>query len=699
MSKSIGIEGRVPERKRILLVGEHPHSWTGNGHFMAEVLKNIDPRKYDACVIATTGGVKQDVFQKGNLNIVEAGMDPMDRGGTRTLLAALERTDFDLALFVGLDIWAYIDIHKDIALLRDRNRFLWAWWFPMDAWKLRDEWVELIEAVDIPIVYSQYGYDMIKPKVDRIQYLRPPIPFEREKFINLPSKDKKFVREKIFHSIPKDSVIFGFVGANQVRKDPQRLMKAFFEAKKKIPNAVLYMHTEPMGYYNLKQYAKDCGAESKDLFFKVSGIPYTTEALVELINCFDCYVMPSMQEGLSVTILEAWACGVPVIATDTTSQSELLTKGAIPVPVTDLSYIPIPSEEGSSWHEAKSVNIPALVDAMVLMGQSPELRAQLAAEGLERYKEWVDGIPSLDKFFDVIFEEKRKRDALANTKLERVLFAQHSSAGDVLMTTCCFKGLKERYGNLPLDYMTSPQYMDILKGNPHIDLIIPWDEKILQKYRYVVNPHGERILPGHWGRNSNSLLADFYWKILKVEPTDAFIQMVCPENMTQELINKLSEELFVAVHTTGGDPEFRTYKYMADVCAGVRERGYPTVQLGGKEDYPAGADIDLRGKLSFRETAWVMDEAVCAITVDSFISHLAGFFSIPQICLFGSGNHNVVRPVGEVICMVPDYVNCCKGLGPCSASVKDCPVKCTGIHSPEDILKEFDNLTHGWRNG
>jgi ADP-heptose:LPS heptosyltransferase len=260
------------------------------------------------------------------------------------------------------------------------------------------------------------------------------------------------------------------------------------------------------------------------------------------------------------------------------------------------------------------------------------------------------------------------------------------------MTTRCLKGLKERYGDIPIDYMTSPQYMDIVQNNPLIDKVISWDEKLIKEYRYVVNPHGERIAPGHWGRNSNSLLADFYWKILQVEPTDAMIELKCPENLSQEMINDLAEHPFVVVHTTGGDPQFRTYEYMSDVCKGLKERGHKTVQLGGKNDCPAGADVDLRGKLSFRESAWVMDEASFAITVDSFISHLAGFLSVPQVCLFGSGNYNVVRPIDHVICMTPDYVKYCKGLGPCSAAVRDCPVKCTGIHDPKDVLKEFDNL-------
>ena len=122
---------------------------------------------------------------------------------------------------------------------------------------------------------------------------------------------------------------------------------------------------------------------------------------------------------------------------------------------------------------------------------------------------------------------------------------------------------------------------------------------------------------------------------------------------------------------------------------------YLTIQLGGKNDYPAGADVDLRGMLNFRESAWVMARADLAVTVDSFVSHLAGALGVAQVCLFGSGNANVVKPTqvgGKLVCLSPDYVLQCKGLGPCSAGVRDCPLPCTGAHDPKTIIEAIAEL-------
>jgi len=49
------------------------------------------------------------------------------------------------------------------------------------------------------------------------------------------------------------------------------------------------------------------------------------EALIEYKNC-DFYVMPSRQESLSMVILEATACGKPVVATDCGGPKDLISK-------------------------------------------------------------------------------------------------------------------------------------------------------------------------------------------------------------------------------------------------------------------------------------------------------------------------------------------------------------------------------------
>jgi ADP-heptose:LPS heptosyltransferase len=262
------------------------------------------------------------------------------------------------------------------------------------------------------------------------------------------------------------------------------------------------------------------------------------------------------------------------------------------------------------------------------------------------------------------------------------------------MTTKAMQGLKARHGDLPLVYMTQAKFHEILDGNPYIDEVINWDPFLMEnrgRYRFFYAPHNDIVLPGHWGRNCNSLLSDFYWRLIGVSKGEFYIRPKRPES--RKIREAILGKRVCVVHTTGGDPHMRTYKYMPEVCRHLK--GYVTVQLGGPDDWPAGAELDFRGLLSYRESAWVMAQACLAVTVDSFMSHLAGAMGVSQVCLFGCGNAHVVQPEqvsGRLVCLEPDYLMDCPGLGPCSGQVRDCPVPCMGVHDPAAIVDKLAEI-------
>jgi len=99
---------------------------------------------------------------------------------------------------------------------------------------------------------------------------------------------------------PQDIVIVGFVGAFIERKGPLRLLEAINKLNKKNIYAVFIGRGQqiPRG-----QKILFCGE-----------IP--NEILPLYLSSFDAFCLPSLQEGLSVAILEAAACGLPLIVSD-----------------------------------------------------------------------------------------------------------------------------------------------------------------------------------------------------------------------------------------------------------------------------------------------------------------------------------------------------------------------------------------------
>jgi glycosyltransferase involved in cell wall biosynthesis len=53
-------------------------------------------------------------------------------------------------------------------------------------------------------------------------------------------------------------------------------------------------------------------------------IPGERQDIPEVLRGLDCFILPSISEGISNTILEAMASGLPVIATDAGGNSELV---------------------------------------------------------------------------------------------------------------------------------------------------------------------------------------------------------------------------------------------------------------------------------------------------------------------------------------------------------------------------------------
>ncbi len=62
-------------------------------------------------------------------------------------------------------------------------------------------------------------------------------------------------------------------------------------------------------------------------FGELAWLPGTRSDIPEILASLDCFVLPSQAEGISNTILEAMACGLPVIATDVGGNRELVARG------------------------------------------------------------------------------------------------------------------------------------------------------------------------------------------------------------------------------------------------------------------------------------------------------------------------------------------------------------------------------------
>jgi heptosyltransferase-2 len=74
----------------------------------------------------------------------------------------------------------------------------------------------------------------------------------------------------------------------------------------------------------------------------------------------------------------------------------------------------------------------------------------------------------------------------------RILIVKLGAIGDVLRTTSVLAGLREKYPDAQLDWLTSPSGREILLNNRFIDSVVLWDERQeLPKYDLVIGLEDE----------------------------------------------------------------------------------------------------------------------------------------------------------------------------------------------------------------
>ncbi len=124
---------------------------------------------------------------------------------------------------------------------------------------------------------------------------------------------------------PPTSWVIGNVGRMQGVKNPALLAHAFARA--------LSLKPELKGVWRLVLVGEGpLRAEVQAILdraglAKLAWLPGERADIPGLMRRFNCFVLPSLSEGISNTILEAMACALPVVATDVGGNAELVQQG------------------------------------------------------------------------------------------------------------------------------------------------------------------------------------------------------------------------------------------------------------------------------------------------------------------------------------------------------------------------------------
>jgi sugar transferase (PEP-CTERM/EpsH1 system associated) len=166
----------------------------------------------------------------------------------------------------------------------------------------------------------------------------------------------------------EQDVVVGTVGRMDAVKDPLNLVRAFIAAAEGAPDLAPRLRLAVIGGGRLRDDALRLLA-AHDLTDR-AWLPGESSDIPEVLRGFDVFVCPSLSEGISNTILEAMASGLPVLATRVGGNPELVTDG-----VTG-SFVPRADSD-------------AMARAIIEYGRRPEMRlahgSQARKDALTRF--------------------------------------------------------------------------------------------------------------------------------------------------------------------------------------------------------------------------------------------------------------------------------------------------------------------------
>lgn len=117
---------------------------------------------------------------------------------------------------------------------------------------------------------------------------------------------------------------------------------------------------------------------------------------------------------------------------------------------------------------------------------------------------------------------------------------------------------------------------------------------------------------------------------------------------------------YITMHC-GSGMKSKNYSHYQDVVdillPKLKDEGIDIIQIGEAEDPELKGVISLLGKTSLRQTFYVISKSMLQLGNDSFSAHIAGFFKVPLVTLFGPTWPNSCEAYWkkELVKFSPDY--------------------------------------------
>jgi lipopolysaccharide heptosyltransferase II len=559
-------------------------------------------------------------------------------------------------------------------------------------------------------VIARHMIDNFQVPYELIRFIPRSVDLERFKYSS-PAKK----RRKEFH--------VGIIG----RLTPIKGHLYFIKAMAKVARVIPYLKIWIVGD---APASKDAYKEQVRILVQRLGLWHCTEFLgtqkdiPEILSHLDLLVLATTtQEAFGRVIIEAQACGVPVVATAVGGVVDIIdnAKTGLLVPPAD----------------------PAVMaDAIIKIFKDKDLAQEMAENGYKKVKEKYNLELMVKNTLDV-YEDARKNF--------KILLIKFSSLGDVILSTAALRALRDKFGpNYKISFLVGDESKDILLRCPYIDELMVCDFKnkdkgllglvrlvqslrrrnfdividlqnnrkshiiaaltlALNRYGYDNNKFG--FLLNHRIKDERQILdpVSHQFRILKllgIDLKDPHLELwptIEDQKYVDEFLNSQwlsGNQKIIGINISASKrwlTKIWPLSFMVRLCEDLNRRDIRVVLTGTNNDLsraealknkiPNIKLINACGKLTINQLACLIKRCSVYISGDSAPLHVAASVDTPFVALFGPTDPRRHLPPAKKFVVLNKELLC----GPCYKS-KCKNLKCMNSITPDEVLQAVDKL-------
>ena len=361
---------------RLLVIADSPTQSTGFGIVTENILTNLSAQEWDISVLAINYYGDAHPYQsKFKLFNPSAGGDVYGFARLNEMLQGIQPE----LIFIINDVWLVAEYIRRIRKVLPHVPIVV--YTPVDSPCIKPDYVEPLNAATHVICYTDWGMQELRNSGLTVQGSVIPHGVNPGLFSPLPRSQ---ARQELFLGVEaltdKDPFIVLYLGRNQPRKRVDLYVWIMAKWLKQFPHEDVYFHYHgaPKGDlgWDIEYLAHIWGVGDRLIVTSKtlradSGIP--AEKMKYIYNAANVYLQVCANEGWSLPLHEAMACGVPCIVPEYSALAEC-PNGAV-------AYVPV---DETPWMNPNNIdtmhrfiNVQATVDMLERLYQDKVTRDDL----------------------------------------------------------------------------------------------------------------------------------------------------------------------------------------------------------------------------------------------------------------------------------------------------------------------------------